>query len=302
MIFNKIILIALFMAYPAAVYSAEIAISIDDAPMGDSAYMTAEIRTQRLLAGLHASNIEAIFFVTTQHINDESAKRLRQYTAAGHWLAHHSNSHRSANKISYEAYMADFALAQNVLVPFDNVIKFHRFPYLHYGNTPQEVSALQQAIRKAGYRDGYVTVDTAEWYLNKLIVAAAAAGHDVEKPEVRDFYVKTLWQTIQFYDELANKVLKRSPKHVLLLHENDAAALFLPALIDKIRHEGWQVISPLKAFQDPISQTVPATFFNKQGRIAALAHLEGLPEAQLRSPYEDLEVMKRQFEAIIHAE
>ena len=86
---------------------------------------------------------------------------------------------------------------------------------------------------------------------------------------------------ITFYDEIAQKALGRSPKHVLLLHENDLAAFFLIDLIQHIRDQNWTIISSLDPFSDPISQIEPDTLFNGQGRVAALAHALGMEKRDL---------------------
>lgn len=88
--------------------------------------------------------------------------------------------------------------------------------------------------------------------------------------------MNSLWETIEFYDGIAKKVLGRSPSHVLLLYENDMAALFVDDLVAHIRLKGWEIISPIEAYKDPISRMVPDVLFNNQGRIAAIAHSKGM--------------------------
>ena len=70
---------------------------------------------------------------------------------------------------------------------------------------------------------------------------------------------------------MAKEVLGRSPKHVLLLHENDLAALFIKDLIKHIRESGGKIISPAEAYKDPIADFIPNVLMNNQGRIAAIA-------------------------------
>lgn len=53
--------------------------------------------------------------------------------------------------------------------------------------------------------------------LGILLLALARGGRQIE----------VLWDAVKFYDKLAKEVLGRSSKHVLLLHENDLAALFV---------------------------------------------------------------------------
>lgn len=126
-----------------------------------------------------------------------------------------------------------------------------------------------------GYSNGYVTVDNADWYMDRMLQNAVKAGKKVNHDNLKQAYIDALWESIVFYDELAKKVIGRSPKHVLLLHENDLAALYINDLVDHIRSQGWVIISPLEAYRDPIGSAVPDTPINNNGRIAAIAYVKG---------------------------
>lgn len=108
-------------------------------------------------------------------------------------------------------------------------------------------------------------------------------------------YVDVLLQSIEFYDDIAQAQLGRSPRHVLLLHENDLAALFVPQLITALRADGWDIIPAQNAFNDPISQIFPETEFNGQGRIAAIAHAQGVSPHDLVSPIEEKRLLQQIF-------
>jgi len=97
-----------------------------------------------------------------------------------------------------------------------------------------------------------------------------------------------LLNNIEFYDDIAVSTLGRSPKHVLLLHENEIAALFIGDLIDRIRAKGWKIISPTEAYTDPIAEMYdPSYVLTGQGRVAAIAHSKGISESRLKNQNED---------------
>jgi hypothetical protein len=126
-----------------------------------------------------------------------------------------------------------------------------------------------------GYTNGYVTVDNADWYMDVVLQEAVKAGKKVNHANLKRAYIDALWDSIVFCDDLARKVIGRSPKHVLLLHKNDLAALYVKDLVDYIRSKGWAIISPQEAYQDPIASVIPDTLVNNNGRIAAIAHAQG---------------------------
>ena len=272
-----------FLCFSFTIQAREIALTFDDAPTPDSALMTGAERTQKLIAALRQSRVpDALFFVKADYIDPQTTQRLKQYTDAGFHLASHSFTHQSANQLGANAYAEDAYKAHLALKPFDKVLSFHRFPYLHYGKDLAEINHLQELLGELGYKDGYVTIDNFDWYISALISKAVEQRQSVNYEKARDFYVNSLYESIEFYDAIARKSLKRSPRHVLLLHENDAAALFVGDLIKHLRSKGWKIISPQEAYKDPIAKNFPQVVFHKQGRVAAIANSKGVPETELR--------------------
>jgi peptidoglycan/xylan/chitin deacetylase (PgdA/CDA1 family) len=277
-------------------YAREIALTFDDAPTPDSALMTGAERTQRLIDSLVKARVpDALFFVKAGYINPDTQPRLDQYTAAGFHLANHSYNHKSANELGVLDYPADAYKAHLVLKSQKNFLPYHRFPFLHYGKTPAAISTIQQSLSDLGYKDGYVTIDNFDWYMSSLLTKAAEEKASINYDNARKFYVETLYESVKFYDEIAKKSLGRSPRHVMLLHENDAAALFVGDLIAHLRANGWKIISPQKAYQDPIARNFPAIAFHRQGRVAAIANSKGVPEAELRHVSENTEYLDKAF-------
>lgn len=274
----------------------EIALTFDDAPLPDSPVMTGDMRTQQLIAELaKAKAPPVVFFATGKHIDAQSQARLHRYAKAGHYLANHSFEHLSANDITAEAFMLDAYKMHLTLKSYPRVLPLFRFPYLHQGNDSKSRAKISAALAELGYSIGYVTVDNFDWYIDARYRAAVSEGKRVNMENLGRLYVDTLWQAIQFYDQLARKTLGRSPKHVLLLHENDLAATFIGQLIDHLHAQGWTVISPVDAYKDPLAQTEHDLSFTKQGRVAALAHEAGIGIEMLRSPGESTEAIDQLF-------
>ncbi|HTF95142.1 MAG TPA: polysaccharide deacetylase family protein [Cellvibrio sp.] len=284
--------------FSSFVYSREIALTFDDAPTPDSALMTGSERTAKLIAALKQADVpDVLFFIKADYITPQTAERLNQYVSAGFHLASHSFTHQSANQIGVNAYAQDAYKAHLALKSFSNVLNYHRFPYLHYGKDLGEINQLQSLLGELGYKDGYVTIDNFDWYISALITRAAEEKKPINYEKARDFYINSLYDSIEFYDAIAKKALKRSPRHVLLLHENDAAALFVGDLVQHLRNKGWKIISPQNAYKDPIAKKFPQVAFHKQGRIAAIANSKGIPESELRHVSENEEFINKAFAA-----
>ena len=267
----------------------EIALTFDDAPRSAGGFFSADERAERLIAGLEKAGVdEAMFFVKTGGIRTpDDAERLRRYTRAGHRLANHSHSHGWLNRTDADEYIADIGEAARVLEGYDNVDRFYRFPFLDEGRTVAKRDAVREALDRLGLVHGYVTVDNYDWHLAGRAKSAKRDGLDVDLDALREVYLEHLLESVEFYDAIAREHLDRSPRHVLLLHENDLAALFVEDLVRALREAGWTIIGAREAYDDPIAVRLPDTLFNGQGRVAAIAHAAGALARSLVQASED---------------
>ena len=291
---RRLLLASASLLFLAPVFADEparrITISFDDAPRSAGAFMSAEQRTALLIESLAAGGVdEALFFATTGNLEkrgEAGVARLRRYTDAGHALANHSHVHASANRTDAETFVADIAEAQRRLAGFDNVVPLFRFPFLHEGNTRERRDAIRAGLDRLSLANGYVTVDNYDYYLQYLFDEAVKAKRPIDLDAWRDVYVEVLMAAVNFYDDIAQRTLGRSPVHVILLHENDLAALFIDDLAAALRADGWEIVPATEAYDDPIAEIVPDTLLLGQGRVAAIAATQGVPYRELIHPYE----------------
>ena len=283
----KLFIICLCL-FSFSAHAQEIAITFDDAPTGDGPLFTGAERTKRIIAQLEDHRIkEVAFFVMTGNINHSTQQRLHDYARAGHLLANHSHSHQWIHKLGTQNYINDVRRADSLLNGYKQYIKWFRYPFLDEGRSQTKRDSIRAALQSLRLSNGYVTVDNYDWYLNHLLQQAKADGKKVNETRLRDLYVNHIYNSVVFYDEIARKHLGRSPKHVLLLHENDMSALYLGDLIAHLKSKGWTIISPRNAYKDPIASQVPDVLFNGQGRVAAIAREKGVPARELVQVSED---------------
>jgi peptidoglycan/xylan/chitin deacetylase (PgdA/CDA1 family) len=284
-----------------AVVERSIALTFDDAPLVDGPLLAGVERTERLISTLSNAGVsEAMFFVTTGSIakaGKSGPGRINAYAAAGHALGNHSHSHLWYWQTATDDYVADLDRAIDLLQAYENVQPFYRFPFLDEGRSLEKRDAFREALKARGLRNGYVTVDTYDWYLADLAREAKAVGIEIDLEKLGDLYVDVIVRSTEFYDAMAQQSLGRSPHHVLLLHENDLAALFVGDLVAELRKRGFRIIPATEAFQDAIAEREPDTLYLGQGRVAALAHETGWQPADLVSPTEDEDYLRRRFDA-----
>lgn len=249
-----------------------ITLSYDDAPMSDGLLYSGTERTKRLIEALDDVKAgPATFFVTTRGIEAYSAgrERLEAYADAGHILASHTHTHPAAHKTPVEEYLADIDTAAKHLSNLPNTRPWFRFPYLDEGRQQEKIDKLALGLKARGLSNGYVTVDTYDWYLNGQFQRALREGRTVNYEALRDLYVRLSLEAAEHYDKIARDVLGSSPVHVLLLHENDLAARYAGDLVTAFRDAGWEIVHPDEAYKDPLP--TPNTPYTGGGRLAALA-------------------------------
>jgi peptidoglycan-N-acetylglucosamine deacetylase len=288
-------IVLLLCAQAVGAATREIAITLDDAPREDSAHFDGAKRTANLIETLKRANVAQIaFFCNSVRMDAAGTARIKAYADAGHLIANHSHTHADLDQVGVQNFLADIDTADRALRGLPNFRPWFRFPYLHEGKTVEVRDALRSELKKRGLLSAYVTVDTFDWHMDRMFQDAVAAGKTIDFDRLRDAYVDLLSDSIEFYDEVAVKQLGRSPRHVLLLHENDLAALYLGDLVKRLRKTGWTIISPERAFQDPIASVEPDTLVLGDGRVIALANAKGYPGPYER--WEDEAKLQQEFE------
>jgi peptidoglycan/xylan/chitin deacetylase (PgdA/CDA1 family) len=285
----RLLLAFLLLAFAAAAPAApkpepkRIALSFDDVPRSPGAFLTPDQRTQGILSGLAAANVKgAVFFVTTGNLDKPEGKggveRIMMYETGSHVIANHSHAHRRLSQVSAEAYLEDVDRAAAWLKNRPNSRPWFRYPFLDEGRADKaKRDAVRAGLAKRGLINGYVTVDGADWNLEALTIAAGEADKHMDMKALRELYVETMVGAANFYDGLARRTLGRSPAHMLLLHETDLAALFLPALVHALRKDGWEIITADEAYADPLARALPDPPSAQGTRIEAMAWQKGLP-------------------------
>jgi len=264
----------------------EMSFSFDDAPMGNGNLYTGLERTKTLIQKLKENGIQAAFYVNSVNIpNDNGDQRLKLYAQAGHFLGNHTHSHPHLDKVGVDAYIEEIKIAHAHLKDYENFTPWFRFTYLNQGKTAAERDKIRFFLKTFGYFHAYTTLDNLDWLMNDLLNKAIKNKKQVNKPKVCNTYSEILWESLEFYDKAANQYMGRSPKHVLLLHENDLAALCIDQFINYVKAKGWRIISPKESYEDPMASKQPNTLYLNQGSVAATVNeMSGL---KIRSVWEN---------------
>lgn len=268
--YKKIIILLLSLSF-AKLSAQNICLSFDDAPMNDGLRFSGIERTKILIETLKNANISPIIFCVPHNLDSTGNLRLNLYSEAGFTLGNHTYTHKHIEELGTKAYINDIIKADTALSKFGSYRKIFRYPYLDEGKTLQIRDSIRYILIEHGYEFGYVTVDTYDWYINSLYQTALKEGKIIDYEAMKEIYLEHVWSSISFYDGIAKEILGRSPNHVVLLHENDLAALYADELIEYLKTKGCNFISPEEAYSDKIARQGMSTLINNQGKIGAIA-------------------------------
>ncbi len=280
----------------------QVSITMDDFNWADTPKLKAEERNSAILAALREhGNVKAALFVKGKNVDNERGRRLlRAWDEAGHTIANHSYSHHGYNspEVDFETYSQDILRGEAVLKDAKNFKKIYRFPYLKEGDTAEKRDRLRAFLKEQGYRNGHVTIDASDWYVDGRLAKRLQADPAADLKPYRNFYLSHIWERSLYYDELSRKVLGRSVKHTLLIHYNLLNALFLGDLLRMYKSRGWKLIDAEQAFTDPIFASAPKIVPAGESLIWALAKESGKFDKTLRYPGEDSAYEKEKMDKL----
>lgn len=268
----------------------QFSITMDDFHWQNSLKLSGAQRNEAILDTLTKHSIKAALFVIGRNIEEDEGKRLLSaWDRAGHMLANHTYSHRNLNApdTDVKAYQDDILRAEDLLKDFPRYARYLRFPMLKEGDTVAKRDAMRAFLAQHNYRNGHVTVDASDWYIDQRLTARLQSNPAAKVKPYRDYYLEHMWSRAQYYDTLARRVLGYQPRHTVLVHFNLLNALFLDDLIAMYKSKGWQPIDAEEAFADPVFASKPNVIPAGESLIWSLAKEKGTIAKSLRYPAED---------------
>ncbi len=273
----------------------------DDGQTNDIGEFKLEAWNQALLNHLKTHGLKAILFSSGFNKSGERGNYvLSSWNNAGHRIANHTFSHANFNSPStrLESFESELLRNDSIIRRYSNYYPRFRFPYLKEGNTREKIEGFRAFMTEKGYKNGHVSIDASDWYIDSRLVKRIRENPKADISGFRDYYKKHLLNRAEFYDSLAYQLTNRHIHHVILLHHNLAASLFLDDLIRHFKANGWDVMDADKAYADPVYNEVPKNIPAGESLIWALAKQSGKFEKVLRYPAEDAAYEKPFMDAL----
>lgn len=245
----------LLFAQVMTCHAQTIAFTFDDGFDVLSSGGQAAIDNAAMLTTLKQHHVRGMLFPSGAALdNHENMNLVRAWSRRGHAIGNHTYRHTSLSDTDITQYFADVSYAQSVLQALPGWCLRLRFPYLDEGSTKEQHNQAMQWLAQQGYGVAAVTIALPDWEYAQHYLDALQSGSDADAATFRQHYLQQVWAQIQTQEAHWLNILKRSPAHVLLLHTNHLNAVVLPDLLHLLKHNGWRIVDPATAFQDPIYQ------------------------------------------------
>lgn len=235
----------------ALLFSSAVALSFDDLPgvayppgdICDAAAVRAW--NEKILATLRKHKAPAIGFVTAGRncIRKDVPSLLDLWRRDGHELGNHTAHHVDANAVTVEQFERDVIAGE---VP-GFTFRWFRYPMLHSGDTREKRDAIAAFLKKRGYRNGVVTLDSDEYLYNN----AYARSYPEHAQLIAKAYLSFMESILTFYEKRTNEVIGHPIPHVLLLHASSLNADHLDELLTMFEKRGYRFITMDEATRDP---------------------------------------------------
>ena len=246
----------------------EIAITFDELPAARTFEdVDREAITYLLLNGLKLHGVKATGFVVGDQIQG-SFDVLGKWLNDGHQLGNLTYSGQDYNSIGPEQFIRDIKMGDEALEPmlkgFGQKKRYFRYPYLHYGDIVERRRAARLYLEDKGYIVCPATV-IPEDYLYNLTLGQLGKTPDSSKYErLMNDYVNHVLDELARQAVLADQMLGRRIRHILLLRANRLNAVFLNDLLTALEAEGYSFITLDKALQDKVYQK-PESYYGLKG-------------------------------------
>ena len=263
---------------------------MDDPSVEIGPFMTWHEANRRLLDTFAQRKLKVALFVCGMRVDQpEGQKLLSDWDKEGHLICNHSYSHLNFNspKVTYERFASDFARNERILQLYSDRTSLFRYPGLKEGDTAEKRDSFRALLKSHGYRNGYVTIDSSDWYVDERMRTRLTTDSSAGLGSYRDYLISHLLDRANFYRQLALDALGREIHHTLLVHYRPIEALFLAEVMSAFDRAGWEWVDADVAYTDPVFVREPQILPAGESLVWELAAEGGQSKNKLRYPGED---------------
>ncbi len=260
---------------PAPTPRREVAITIDDLPMGGDAsnLQVVQSATKRMIAALATHKAPAIGFVNEGkiHVKDEVDERiniLRMWLDAGAMLGNHTFSHLNLFRTPLQEYEDDVirgeVITRRLLEERGAKPIYFRHPFMNTGPTKEIKESFELFLKARNYRVVPYTIEIADNVFNAAYAKAKQQKDNELLGRIRTNYLDYLDTRFDFFERLSTRHLGYEVKQIFLFQVNELNAECLANMLARLKRRGYSFITLNQALQDKAYQ-IPDEYIGQGG-------------------------------------
>jgi peptidoglycan/xylan/chitin deacetylase (PgdA/CDA1 family) len=254
--FTVCILLALLLGSSSAGGEKQVAVTFDDLPASQVGTFEDQLRVnRRILEVFEKYRARVTGFVITNRVRGKT-DILDMWLDRGHELGNHTHSHMDFDRATVPNFQRNVdrgaVLLRELLNKHKRDLVYFRFPYFHEGSTIERREAIRKFLSERGYIVAPVSINPGDPEYNELFVKAWGFNDRRLQDSIRSVYVEQVKKKTKEAEDLAQELLGRNVKHILLLHLNRINSEALDQILEFYSESGYSFITLREALQDSV--------------------------------------------------
>jgi peptidoglycan/xylan/chitin deacetylase (PgdA/CDA1 family) len=246
----------------------QISITFDELP---AAQTFGEVDRQavnyQILEALKRHEVKAVGFVVGNQI-EGSYDILGEWLNQGHALGNLTWSGQDFNELGPDQFMSDIRHGNEALEPmlsgFGQKKRYFRYPFLHYGDTPERRAKVAGFLKKQSWRVCPATVLPEDYLYDMNLTKLGKEPDSARFNQLLNDYIDHVLNELDRVERLAINVAGRPVRQILVLRANRLNAVCLDALLAALRDAGYGFVSLDQALKDEIYKS-PDAYYGLKG-------------------------------------
>lgn len=267
----------LLMLLVVRVQARELVIAFENT-LQESASLSKVARVQMLVTNLANAGVpQAMFLVKTKGLDLKSRRALNIYSSGQQLIVNAGHGHDLMTKSDLYSYEIGLLKAKRLLRPYSAYKGHVNFSYVYEFGDPVLQAGLKKFLRERRFKPTYTNANElrgVDAYVNELFLKKMLNNRSLDMNEMEKLYVDLIVEMVQRQSAPAFLLMGYTPPQVLVLQENDLAAYFIAAAVERLTADGWTMASAEKVMANPLLNPVRAKGFGGNGYLSSITGLQ----------------------------
>ena len=242
----------------------QISITFDELPAAQTfGEVDRQATNYLILDALKRHEVKATGFVVGNQI-EGGYDILGEWLNQGHALGNLTWSGQDFNELGPDQFITDIRMGSEALEPmlsgFGQKKRYFRYPFLHYGDTPDRRNKVARFLSKQGWTVCPATVLPEDYLYDLNLIKLGKQPDSAKYRQLMNDYINHVLDELERVERLATNIAGRSVRHVLQLRANRLNAGCLDELLKALHDAGYRFISLDQALKDEIYKSPDAYY------------------------------------------